>query len=237
MERIISSNKSVIRQTIGQEQCPVLIYDDFDPDPNALRNIAIESFFINGGEVYPGIRAALPETYFDTLRKKLVPEIETAFAGKLLDGFENCTFSIVTTPQNKLKLNQCVPHTDENDENYLAFIHYLCDEELGGTNFFRHKSSSYERITQDRAERYNAAMGESLTQKLKTSYAPQYFDKDDTLFECIYSAENRFNRLVVYSGANLHSGYIPYPERLTEDPTLGRLTITGFMPLTPNSST
>lgn len=141
---------------------------------------------------------------------------------------------MITTPPEKLSVNQCVPHTDENDEYYLAFIHYLCDEHLGGTNFFRHKPSRYERITQDRASAYNAAMGDAIRNKMKSPKSHRYFSDDDALFERIFSAENRFNRLVVYSGANLHSGDIPHPNQLSENPDHGRLTITGFLPLTPN---
>jgi len=236
-ELFISSITQVSRQEMGHERSPILIYDDFFPEPVSLRQTAAGSFFVNGGEVYPGIRASLPSEYFRILSEKLVPSIEPVFVGTVLDGFENCTYSMVTTPPDKLKLNQCFPHTDENDENYLAFIHYLCDERLGGTNFFRHKPSGYERITMERAPRYNAAMGNVIREKMQSSYTPLYFSEDDALFERIFSAKNKFNRLVVYSGANLHSGDIPHPESLSEDPASGRLTITGFIPLTPHTQT
>ncbi|MFY8123555.1 MAG: DUF6445 family protein [Silanimonas sp.] len=34
--------------------------------------------------------------------------------------------------------------------------------------------------------------------------------------------------MIVYSGTVFHSGEIAHPERLSDDPAIGRLTINGF---------
>jgi len=38
----------------------------------------------------------------------------------------------------------------------------------------------------------------------------------------------KWNRLIFYDGAMLHSGDIRLPERLSADPRRGRLTLNGF---------
>src|SRR3546814_20072751 len=48
-------------ETIGTEGQPLVILDDFAPDPDALRHFAAAADFAPAPNHYPGVRAAMPE--------------------------------------------------------------------------------------------------------------------------------------------------------------------------------
>ncbi|GAB5459008.1 MAG: hypothetical protein Hens3KO_20380 [Henriciella sp.] len=219
---------------IGSERNPVLIFDSFLDDPDWAIHDACNSFFLKGGTVYPGVRGPLGIDFESLFYERCGLNIERVFNCKLAPKIDRCAFSLVTIPPSQLTLNQRVPHTDENEASYLAFILYLCDESHGGTHFFRHRPTGFERITQDRAPIYNAAVAEKMRAIEYQTSSSGYWSGEDEDYKLIFEAENRLNRLVVYSGSNLHSGDIRRPNALTEDPRTGRLTITGFLASTTN---
>ncbi len=58
--------------------------------------------------------------------------------------------------------------------------------------------------------------------------APGYMRESNAYFERIGGVPARWNRLIFYDGSLLHSGDIPSADRLSDDPSIGRLTFNGF---------
>ncbi|WP_447406945.1 DUF6445 family protein, partial [Clostridium perfringens] len=63
----------------------------------------------------------------------------------------DASFSIVTTPPEKLDVRQRVPHCDAFRADRIALVHYLAPEGGDGTAFFRHRSTGFETIDEERA--------------------------------------------------------------------------------------
>ena len=209
---------------IGREREPIVIVDDFAPDPQALRAHAAKSTFAPAGDHYPGIRAALPEAYLVQARDTLSTVFVEAFRAKSRVRVLDARFALVTTTEADLTLAQRLPHVDATAPGRIAMVHYLCAQALGGTAFYRHRSTGFETISTARAAPYFAALSHETALHL-----PQgYISGDTPLFEKIDQVEAVFNRAVFYRSHLLHCGAVPQGAALTDDPLQGRLTITGF---------
>lgn len=209
---------------IGREGEPVVIVDNFAPDPQALRAHAAASAFTWAGDHYPGLRAALPQTYLGQVRDMLAIVFNEAFGATGRVRVLDARFSIVTAPAAALTLVQRLPHVDATAPGRLAMVHYLAVEELGGTAFFRHRSTGFETINDERAGTYFAAL-----ERETALHPPQgYIAGNTPLFERIDAVPGRFNRAVFYRSHLLHSGAVPPNDPLPADPATGRLTVTGF---------
>lgn len=103
-------------------------------------------------------------------------------------------------------------------------VHYLGAQALGGTAFYRHRSTGFETISPARSTPYFAA----LSRETALSSPQGYVSGDTTLFERIDEVDAVFNRAVFYRSHVLHCGAIPPDAELTADPLQGRLTVTGF---------
>jgi hypothetical protein len=136
-------------------------------------------------------------------------------------------FSIVTTPPDQLQLLQCLPHFDTTDPGQVAVLHYLCRPEQGGTSFYRHRNTGFESIDSARHDRFMAALGADL--KANGPPTRYYMQGDNAIFERIGRLEAKFNRLVIYRSATLHSGDIPPGFAFDADPRTGRLTANAFL--------
>ncbi len=213
----------------GLEREPVVVIDDFLADARALvEQAATQSYVGVTGNLYPGIRSPLPAEY---LRHVLALAREPARRVFGLDDPDLARvegdFSVVTTPPSQLQLLQCMPHFDTTDRRQLAVLHYLCAPEQGGTAFYRHRATGYESVDPSRHDNYMAALGAEL----KASGPPprDYIRGNSALFEQIGALEARFNRLVIYRSATLHSGVIPPGAAFDADPRKGRLTANTFL--------
>ena len=210
---------------IGRERLPLVCIDDFAPEPDALVASAEEAMYIDAGPIYPGVRAPAPRAYADTLLEALGPLIEDVLGAAPRHELELCAFSMVVTPPDALKPLQRIPHFDGAENTRFAFVHYLCSERFGGTSFYRHRSTGFERVTQDRVGVYLTRVRQELAGQTP---AQGYVDGDTASFERIHCVPARYNRLILYWGSALHSGDIPDPSLLLESPRAGRLTINGF---------
>lgn len=209
---------------IGREGEPVVIVDDFAPDPQALRAHAAASGFAPAGDHYPGIRAPLPSTYLGQVSDTLAIVFKEAFGATGRVRVLDARFSIVTAPEAALTLVQRLPHVDATAPGRLAMVHYLAAEELGGTAFYRHRSTGFETINEGRSAAYFAAI-----ERETALHPPQgYIAGDTPLFEQIDEVTARFNRAIFYRSHLLHSGAVPPHAPLMADPATGRLTVTGF---------
>lgn len=209
---------------IGREGEPVVIVDDFAPDPQALRAHAAAGAFAPAGDHYPGLRAPLPRAYIGQVSDTLAIVFNEAFGAMGRVRVLDARFSIVTAPQAALTLVQRLPHVDATTRGRLAMVHYLAAEELGGTAFYRHRSTGFETINDGRSAAYFAAL------ERETALHPPhgYIARDTPLFERIDEVAARFNRAVFYRSHLLHSGAVPPDAHLPADPAMGRLTVTGF---------
>ena len=209
-------------RVVGREGQMIVAIDDFAPDPDALREAAAAADFGPAGEHYPGIRAPLPPHYL----AETMPVLRRALAGIFGRYGEPETiaasFSIVTTPPERLSIAQRTPHCDAYAADRFALIHYLTPDDQGGTGFYRHRATGYETVGEARVPAYSAA--------LRAEEAPptRYVGKDDERFERIAIAEHRYNRAYLYPSFLLHSGAIGEGASLSADPRFGRLTVTGF---------
>jgi hypothetical protein len=150
---------------IGAEHQPVLVVDHFLDNAQVLVDYAAAHCEFDGvsDAFYPGMRAPIPPIYCFALRAFLGGIIGDAFglkAGAVTGELGH--FSLVTTPPDKLKLVQRMPHFDNTNPKQLAVLHYLCPQEHGGTSFYRHRRTGYEYVDEPRKQAYSTAVTEDL---------------------------------------------------------------------------
>ena len=213
-------------ETIGTEGQPLVVLDDFAPDPTGLRDFAAAADFSPALNHYPGVRAALPETYLAT-QLPLIAEAAGAFERRGALRVVDASFSIVSTPPGALTIPQRLPHVDAFTEDRIALVHYLSPGGGDGTAFFRHRATGFETV--------NAARRDLFFRHLDTEMRhggvppPGYMLGDTPLFERIRAEPARYNRALLYRSWNLHSGAISAANPLSADPAQGRLTVTAFL--------
>lgn len=212
---------------IGTEGESVAVIDDFSTSTEHLAVVARSAVLEPGNNHYPGHRAPAPPSYLgeraDVLKAVLIDAFGMTNGADLIE----CNFSFVTTPPEQLTPIQRLPHFDGMDPNRLALLHYLCRPEEGGTSFYRHRQTGFERITADRLSRYNAALQEE-SRRLRASTAAYFFGSNEA-FECIRTIEARWNRMIIYRGLLLHSGDVPARTQWPTDQQTARLTINTFL--------
>jgi hypothetical protein len=141
-------------------------------------------------------------------------------------------YSLVNKHPADLTLEQRVPHIDGRSDYRYALIHYLNPEPHGGTAFYRHIPTGYERITEEKHQRYCDAFDAFHA----TNGVPpaSYINQSSKHFEKIGEIPYKQNRLAVYPGNLLHSGSIIPEHDITSDPVTGRLTANVFLNFIPN---
>lgn len=218
---------------IGREQQPVLVIDNFVSDPEALVDFAARlPFYPPASGYYPGVRARAGQAYVAAVMTHLSPIIRELFAAQPMDAeFIESNFSLVTTPGERLVRLQRMPHYDSPSPYHIAILHYLCRPEHGGTAFFRHGASGVEMVTPAGAVNYHAMAERDVIEHGEPPSG--YLQGGSAAYEQIAAFEAVFNRVLIYRGANLHSGLIPREDLLCADPSRGRLTVNTFVRLTP----
>lgn len=216
--------------TIGGET--IVFIDDFLEDPGALVEAACQARFEAAAtraeqKGYPGLRAAAPAAYTETVTALLDPLIKVNFQVPEALGIKVglSAFSLTTTPPHELGPLQRTPHFDASTPHCMAALLYLCDKAHGGTGFYRHNATGCQRITAENRERYLDARHEEVNRRLPPA---RYFDRSDEEFTFLGMIPARFNRLAVYRGSLLHSACIHPVRSLDEDPRRGRLTVNTF---------
>ena len=217
--------------TIGQENTPLIVWDDFFPSPEALVDEAAKGaqFQANRTDYYPGLRKLTESSYANWALAKVSQavrreyQLESTCVGRM----NLCAFSLTTTKVHELRPIQCVPHVDTQDARQFALIHYLCGASYGGTAFYRHKSTGYETISAARVNQYFPQLQRELASGGMSLAG--YMRGDNCYFEKIGAVDVRFNRALLYPGNLLHSGLIDPQRGLSEDPRQGRLTANSFI--------
>lgn len=210
---------------IGREQEPVLVIDHLTGAGEGLIDAASKSAFEPASAVgshYPGLLGPAPRAYIDAMVRFVLPLIEAHFdVGRIAPARARGNFSLVTTPPGELEPEQCMPHVDAADRLQFATVHFLCSEHHGGTGFFRHCATGYETIDQQRLARYNDMLD---SEKTPMGQHKSYQYVSDDRFERIGACSARFDRLLLYRAALLHSGLIERIPDHPADPRRGRLT-------------
>lgn len=215
---------------IGLERRPVIVIDDFMPEAESLVAYAEtgEPFGAMPNDYYPGVRKPCPPRYADDLRARYAQLLRESFGFNATEpDVLLSVLSIATTRPAQLRPIQRVPHFDTSDPHQLAVVHYLCEARHGGTSFYRHRTTGYETIRQDRLHGYAAI----LKRQVMTEYEPpaRYMDGDNPLFETIASFDAQFNRALIYPSNLLHSGNVRQPQPESDSPRAARLTANTFL--------
>lgn len=224
---MILPDASITVERLGREGEPLVIIDNFTGQPERLRQMGIAAHYHPAGVDYPGIRALADPSYLD-LRRELMMQVMARVFG-LTRGVqcEIAAFSLVTLPPEQLSARQRIPHHDHSDAGRVAIMHYLGGPESGGTAFYRHRRTGFEAITPARETAYAAAL--AADEREFGPPPPGYPLGDSAAYEQIGAVEARPDRLALYRGRQLHSGIIPDPARLSDNPASGRLTINMFL--------
>lgn len=213
---------------IGNEGAPVIVVEDVWGEPQSLVEAAARKTDYSVRSLYyPGVRSSTPPEYAraitDQLRDFIISTL--GLSGEL--AITDSTFSLVSTPAEKLVAFQRVPHFDSTDPNRVALLHYLCGPEFGGTSFYRHRSSGIEGVTEENRERYTRAVNAEA--KSAGMPAARFIDEETPLFERIARYDCAFNRALIYRGQYLHSVNTPRSFVPSADPRSGRLTANTFL--------
>ena len=214
-------------ETFGKENSVILIIDNFIEQPEQVFEYASLQKFSALAPYYPGVRAAAPIQYMKPVMPALNKALVDLFSLSKGVSVQECFFSLTTTKPEDLVLLQRHPHIDGGDDGKIAILHYLCDETHGGTAFYRHRSTGFETVPNDRFADYKRALGIDVEKHGMPPAA--YFYESDEKFEKIFEVSARFNRTVIYKGVNLHSVNVGPNPNFSHDPSKGRLTTNLFI--------
>ncbi|WP_119719243.1 DUF6445 family protein [Cognatilysobacter tabacisoli] len=215
---------------IGPGQACYVI-DDALLEPDRLVAVAIEQrarFVEAGHNAYPGLELRMPDAFSAALDQFFRLRVRDLLGVRRVQRMYS-RLSLVTRPPQALTPPQWLPHRDRMQkvpgECVSACVLYLFhDPALGGTRFYRPRQPErdtarllYDSVVlspADFAARYPVAAG--------------YMGESNAFFEHALTIEPKWNRLIFYDGDVFHSGDIRAPERLSDDPAVGRLTLNGF---------
>lgn len=216
----------------GGDGC--VIVDDFLLNPGELVELARQSrerFATKPANAYPGLEFTLPAVLAAPIDAFFLDHVRERFGASRALLATETRLAMVTTPPAQLAPRQRLCHVDEppRDDSLvtLAGVLYLFhDAGLGGTDFYRPRPGV------DLAGLSRGLAGGSLF-ALMARHAffrrpAAYLTDSCEFFERIGSIPARFNRIIFYRGDLYHSGHIAHPERLTDDPATGRLTLNCF---------
>lgn len=212
---------------IGRELQPVIVIDDFVPDPAALRATAEALAYQPMGRHYPGLRAQVAAADVDAFLTPVQELIAETFGFGGPARVISAGYSIVTTRPADLTPIQRLPHFDGLEPARVALLHYLNGSDQGGTAFYRHRSTGYETISADRHAAYDAALHREVAEHGLPG--PAYISGDTLLYERIARFEAKPNRALIYRGHMLHCADLPDDLDFTPNPRTARLTVNTFL--------
>ncbi len=211
---------------VGNERTKVIHIADFFNDPDAVVEAAQGLTFARINQHYPGVRAPVQSALLDALCSVVSEHVPVGTSGEKANWQGAAWYSIVTCPPAQLTPFQRLPHFDGFDEAQVAVMIYLNHTDHGGTAFFRHRATGFERITEARYPAYKQQLERGVAQ---TGLPPaRYITDGAPHFEKIGESDASYNSLIIYPGTLLHSGVIRNDRDLDADPVRGRLTINGF---------
>jgi hypothetical protein len=223
-------NANVSSARVGKCPIAVTVADNVLLRPQRLAEFGLGHKFVeDDSNLYPGVRARLPAEFSRPLRAWLTRTLHST--GMLEEGChihdDASFFSIVNKSRADLLPLQRIPHYDSTDPGVFAAVLYLFDRANSGTSFYRHRTTSYEKINGDNEGNYRAA----LNRNMKTLGPParEYMNGSNALFERMHSVDSAFNRIVIYSGNVLHAADIDGSLFDSENNSQWRLTVSSLI--------
>jgi hypothetical protein len=220
---------------IGQEKSPLFIIEHWLEQAEDLVHIANQGPWSkdNKQDFYPGQRSIAPLEYrqfvIDFIQQQLMPLLPVRQHHQASISY--CSFSMVTSSPIDLLPIQRIPHFDTHNDHQWAIVHYLCQEECGGTGFFQHRHSGFETIDSEREARYiRIRDDEAFTLGLPPA---RYLEGSSEQFKLIHHVNAQFNRAIIYPSNLLHSGLIKQWRNELGQPW--RLTANSFIQLSADS--
>lgn len=212
---------------VGAEREPVVIADDFVADAAGVTAVARRCSLRDTGDYYPGSRAVVEPAYLAAIGPAMATVLREFFGARAGVQALRAYYSLATTLPAQLSVSQRIPHVDAYDPQQIALVHFLGERDLGGTAFFRQRSTGYETVDTSRRQRYHAA----LAADLHTHGDPpaEYIGASSPLFERTHVCAPRYNRAIFYRGTLLHCAALDGVRELPSDPQSGRLTVAGFL--------
>lgn len=207
-----------------------LCIDDALLEPERLVDwAATQAFLPAAGNAYPGLLGPVPDGLMAELAVCFDEHIRSALGGRrTLSAYAR--LGVINRQPNELRPAQWLCHRDplslDPREALMAagLLYLFPDPSLGGTRFYRPK------VDQTTLEALIADMGclDADAFARRHGVEPGYMAGDNRYFELMADIPARWNRLVFYDGGLFHSGHLPHPERLHDDPRRGRLTLNAF---------
>jgi Family of unknown function (DUF6445) len=215
---------------IGRRGITVSMIDNVLRDPQGVAALGFaQSYAADRSNLYPGVRAPMPESFSAALRAWLTPILRRngVLEPDQVVYRDTSFFSVVTTASKDLLPIQRIPHYDSTDPHLFAAVIYLCDTRFSGTSFYRHRKTGYEEITEENHTNYQLA----LDSEMRRHGAPkrEYTNGDSLLFEAIFSNELKFNSAIIYPGRILHAANIKRQFNPPTDKNEWRLTVTALL--------
>jgi hypothetical protein len=206
------------------------IVDNALMDPEKVVQYAIEhreQFRNVNFNAYPGIYLLTP-AFGIGLSQFFNRHVRHSFDARRIVQM-HCRLSMVTLPSHALQPYQRMCHRDmaalDARHSIQASILYLFNDcGLGGTSFYEPA-----RPADEMADLFGDASSlpvDAFDRKHPTVRG--YMCGSNSYFKCVGTVAAKWNRIIFYDGFVLHSGDILAPERLSPDPTAGRLTLNAF---------
>lgn len=215
---------------IGRRNIKVSVIDNVLHDPEGVAALGFAQAYVEDrSNLYPGMRAAMPESFSTSFRAWLTPILQHngVLASDQIISADTSTFSVVTTASKDLLPIQCIPHYDSTDPDLFAAVIYLCSTRFSGTAFYRHRRTGYEEITEANASNYRLALNSDM--RMHGTPKRDYMNGDSLLFETVFASELRFNRAIVYPARVLHAARIGEQFNPPNDRSEWRLTVTALL--------
>jgi len=225
-----NSDAEVKLAHIGRRGIAVTMIDNVLRDPQGVAALGFaQSYAEDRSNLYPGLRAPMPESFSSALRAWVTPILQRngMLQGNQAIYRDSSFFSVVTTASRDLLPIQRIPHYDSTDPNLFAAVIYLCDTRFSGTSFYRHRKTGYEEITVENQRNYKLALDNDI--RIHGVPKKEYINGESSLFEVILSNELKFNSGIVYPGRILHAANIQRQFDPPKDRNEWRLTITALL--------
>ena len=210
----------------------VLVLDDVLRQPEQLVAMACarqQEMVSDPRWQYPGRELVMPATVAEPLARFFRRHCREHFQLSRVVREAFARLSMVTLPPSELSWVQRMCHTDApadlaGDRVIASVLYLFHDETLGGTAFFRPR----EGVPPYHSLLRNGVPEEGASRFGFFQQPPAYHTDSNEFFERVELVPARWNRIIFYPGDVPHSGHIQAPERLTDDPSTGRLTLNGF---------
>jgi hypothetical protein len=224
----------VFSENIKVTATPVLdgvyafVIDDALIDVDSLVQFAAKAkgaFKATPVDRFPGVELRMADSFStkfeDFFRRHLKPFFD---ARRIVSS--HTRLSLLTTPIDALTPAQCIParglaFASPEFTTVSACLFLFDDESLGGTSFYVPKQSARE--TWQLFEDADSLSMDVFSEKygVPRSYGSEATER----FQLVQDVPAKRNRLVVYDGALLSAPTVTAPDRLSDEPALGRLVL------------